>query len=144
MFYLDTSFLIPYYIAEPSSAAVETVLQQAPSRSFVVSSWTKVEFVSSLARQVRMGVLRQRQAEIHIEALTEDIRHSYQPLDVNEDDYALAANLLFRDPLLGLRGPDALHLAIVGNRSLALYTLDQTLIKAALALGYEATDKGVR
>ena len=140
--YLDTSFLLPYYISEATSSAVDKVLTSL--NNMFVSSWTRVEFTSALARQVRMGGFDPQQAKVYLEAFDQDLQQSYHLLTVHDSDYTLATHLLLRHPALGLRAGDALHLAVTMNHKLTLYSLDTTFINAAHQLGHAATDASVR
>ena len=73
----------------------------------------------------------------------EDMRVSFVVAEPVKTDFAYASSLLLQDPSLGLRSPDALHLAVAANRSLTVYTLDKTLVRAANALGYSASSAGI-
>lgn len=140
--YLDTSFLLPYYISEATSNAVDHVLTSL--NNIFVSTWTRVEFTSALARQVRMGGFDSQQAQVYLEAFDQDLQQSYHLLTLHNSDYTLATHLLLRHPTLGLRAGDALHLAVTINHELTLYSLDTTFINAAHHLGHAATDANVR
>ncbi len=51
--YLDTSFIVPRFIKEATSAAVVTKLQAVSTEELTISLWTKAEFSSVLARRVQ-------------------------------------------------------------------------------------------
>jgi predicted nucleic acid-binding protein len=53
--YFDTSFLAPLILEEASSAKIEAFFARLPAGELVVSHWTRVEFASLIAREVRMG-----------------------------------------------------------------------------------------
>ena len=57
MLYFDTSILAPLFLQESSSAKVERFVAGLPAGELAVSHWTRVEFSSLLAREVRMGAL---------------------------------------------------------------------------------------
>jgi predicted nucleic acid-binding protein len=65
----------------------------------------------------------------------------YQVLTPMSGDFQEATRLLLPRTDLGLRGPDALHLAIAKRRKLTLY--DQPLLRAAEALGVSASAAGI-
>lgn len=67
----------------------------------------------------------------------------YAVLEPTTEDYELARALLLHDPQLGLRGPDALHLANAARHGETLHTLDRSLLACATALGVPATDAAV-
>jgi uncharacterized protein len=108
----------------------------------VTSGWTLVEFTSALARLDRMKRLEGDVRAI-AGALEEHARSIYAILELTGEDYEVARGLLLHDPSLGLRGPDALHLAIAWRHGETLYTLDQALLECAAALRIPATDAGI-
>jgi hypothetical protein len=55
--YFDTSFLAPLIIPEATSGKVAAFVRRLPAEEFTVSHWTRVEFSSLIAREVRMGGL---------------------------------------------------------------------------------------
>jgi predicted nucleic acid-binding protein len=57
MVYFDTSFLAPLLLEEATSVAVERCIAGLPVGTLAISHWTRVEFASLLAREVRMGGL---------------------------------------------------------------------------------------
>lgn len=76
-------------------------------------------------------------------ALDEHSRNVYVLLELNNEDFAVARALMLHDPELGLRGPDALHLAVTQRHGETLYTLDTKLLACAAALGIPATHGGI-
>lgn len=143
MVYLDTSFLIPYYLEEATSQAVDSILQKASSAGLAISPWVTVEFASALARRVRMGALPASIATVHADALEHDATHHFYMLELDRADYALARAMVLNNPDQGLRGPDALHLAVAARYTIPIYSLDRQLIQAATALDLSATDAGI-
>ncbi len=121
---------------------MEAVLRSAPPRTLTISSWTLVEFASTLAGLARMGTLEGDPRVIQ-QALEEHAKHVYLVHDSNAEDHELARDLLLRDPGLGLRGPDALHLAIAARRDEIIYTLDRALLTCAKVLNIPATSAGI-
>ena len=136
------SFVAPYYIPESSSPSVEAFLGRASSGTLTVSGWTEVEFASLLARDVRMGNMQVETAKSVLNRFSQDAKF-YRLLTLASEDFQEATRLLLPQTNLGLRGPDALHLAIVKRRGLILYTLDKPLLRAAEALGVPASDAGI-
>ena len=142
MIYLDTSFLVPFYLNEATSEAVETFLLTAAEK-FVVSRWAKVEFASTLARNVRMKLQTEANVKPLMQSFDRDMEVTYRIHTPSTNDFALAATLLLEAPALGLRGADALHLAAAQTQQLTLYTLDKPLLRAAETLGVPASDAGI-
>ena len=57
MRYFDTSFLVPLILPEATSEPIAGFFEDLPTEDLAVSHWTRVEFASLLAREVRMGNL---------------------------------------------------------------------------------------
>jgi predicted nucleic acid-binding protein len=135
MRYFDTSFVAPLILEEAASSKVERFIAGLPAGELAVSHWTRVEFSSLLAREVRMGGLEQqaaREADAQFEAT---VQESFIVLAPGSDDFDLARAYL-GNYSTGLRAGDALHLAIAANHAVeAIYSLDKTLLKAGMTLG---------
>lgn len=135
MLYFDTSFLVPLIREEATSAKVERFVARLPAGELAVSHWTRVEFASLLARNVRTGDLTgeaAKRANAEFEAIVEE---SFVVLLPEATDFDLAKDYLSHHRT-GLRAGDALHLAIAGNRRMAtIFSLDKTLVKAGKVLG---------
>ena len=139
MRYFDTSFLVPLILPEATSEPISGFLEALPGDGLAVSHWTRVEFASLLAREVRMGGLdagTAREAGSQFETM---ISESFVVLLPNRDDFDRAKEWLGNFET-GLRAGDALHLAIAGNRSAdAIYSLDKLMIAAGKTLGLPAS-----
>jgi hypothetical protein len=135
MVYLDTSFVAPLVLEESTSRDVERFIRRLPAGEPAVRHWTRVEFSSLLAREVRMGGLAPdvaRKVDREFEAIIEE---SFQVLKPEAADFERGKRLLL-SASTGLRAGDALHLAIAENRGAeAIYSLDRTMIRAGAALG---------
>jgi uncharacterized protein len=132
--YFDTSFLAPLIIPEATSGKVAAFVGRLPAEEFTVSHWTRVEFSSLIAREVRMGGLdveAATRADARFEAMVEG---SFSVLLPNADDFGLAKRYLCQFETR-LRAGDALHLAVANNhRASAIYSLDKTLLEAGKIL----------
>jgi predicted nucleic acid-binding protein len=138
MIYLDTSFLAPLVLAEESSDQVEATLARLPAGSVATSLWTLVEFSSLIGRRVRMRDLASAQAARVRTKFRQLIDTGCVLLVPGAADFSVAAELL-ENHRTGLRGGDALHLAIARNQGAAdFYTLDEKLIRAARLLSIPA------
>ena len=138
MIYFDTSFVIPKYVTEATSEKVEAVLLSLSSEQLTISQWTRVEFVSMLARRVRMQELTEEQALKVFALFEQEVKESFNLIIPTEADFELAIHFLHQYQT-GLRAGDALHLAISKNyRVTMLYTLDNELLKAASTLNIPA------
>jgi predicted nucleic acid-binding protein len=141
--YLDTSFLTPLFREEAVSGKVDGFLATHADSTFAVSQWTRVEFASVVARDVRTKKLTGPLAMTLIEefdALVSRSLHLWQP---RAADFDLARRFV-ADFATKLRGPDALHLAIARNNGAEeLLTLDEDLLFAARRLKIKA-GRGIR
>jgi len=132
--YFDTSFLAPLVIPEASSDRIAAFFRRLPAEELAVSHWTRVEFASLIAREVRTGGLNAEtaaQADARFEVMLDESFSVHLP---NAEDYGLAKRYLGRFET-GLRAGDALHLALAHNRHAAMiYSLDKTWLKAGKVL----------
>ena len=134
MLYFDTSFLAPLILPEATSDKIAAFIRRLPAEEFTVSHWTRVEFSSLIAREVRMGGLDVRaaaRADVRFESMVDE---SFSVLLPNADDFSLAKRYLGRFETR-LRAGDALHLAVANNhRAAMIYSLDKTLLQAGKVL----------
>jgi uncharacterized protein len=134
MIYFDTSFLVPLFLPEATSRRVQQVLAAYQPDELATSHWTRVEFSSMLAREVRTGGLPEqaaRDADAHFEAA---LTRSFTIVLPDRRDFDLCKSYLQQFDA-ALRAPDALHLAIASNHNaMTLYTLDKRLLRAGKLL----------
>ncbi len=134
MRYFDTSFLVPLVLPEATSESIAELFESLSDDALTVSQWTRVEFASLLAREVRMGSLETaaaRRVGLRFETIIEE---SFVVLLPNHNDFDRAREWLGRFET-GLRAGDALHLAIASNRGAeAVYSLDKLMIAAGKTL----------
>lgn len=143
MIYLDTSFLTPLFREEPASRPVEKFLSTMSPGTLAISQWTRVEFASVIARDVRMNVLDAATARRLIEAFADLANDALQVLVPLAADFELATAFVTQFTTQ-LRGPDALHLAIARNNSVdEILSLDAGMILAAKKLKLKAR-RGIR
>ncbi len=143
MLYFDTSFLAPLILEESTSTKIEAFFARLPVGELYVSHWTRVEFASLIAREVRMGGLTEPDALLVIGQFDELVAESFQVLVPAVADYALAKSYI-QHFATKLRAGDALHLAIASNHGAkTLYTLDAGLLNAAKLLKVHAS-RGIK
>jgi predicted nucleic acid-binding protein len=140
MLYFDTSFLVPLFIREPTTSEIRRFVDQLPDGAASTSEWTRIEFSSLLARDVRMDVLTGETA-LRVDARFESvIGRAFDVIVPARDDFLLARQYLQRHEA-GLRAGDALHLAIAFNkRATAIFSLDKGMLKAGSLLGLPVRD----
>ena len=143
MLYFDTSFLAPLILHEATSEKIEAFFARLPAGQLYVSHWTRVEFASLIAREVRMGGLVERDALLAIGQFDELVAESFQVLAPSVVDYEQAKGYI-QHFATRLRAGDALHLAIARNNSAkTLYTLDDGLLNAAKLMKVHAS-RGIK
>lgn len=131
--YVDTNLFIAALVEE---SATETVLAWFESQSAILmaSDWTFVELTSALGLKVRRGEISTAQADATHNLFETTMLPALVVLPVDTAVFA-RAQLLMRRYELGLRAPDALHLALcLAEDDCILATADQTLHTAARRL----------
>ena len=131
--YVDSSVLLPTLIAEPTTEAVYDFLG-AGDRKLLISDFAAAEVASALSRLVRRAVLTGADASERLADFEVWRAAMSAPVDIAASDARLAYIYVRRFDL-GLRAPDALHLAIARRVDATLATLDRRLAKAARDLG---------
>lgn len=143
MLYFDTSFLAPLILQEATSEKIEAFFAKLPAGQLYVSHWTRVEFASLIAREVRMGGLAERDALLAIGQFDQLVAESFQVLVPSVVDYEQAKGYI-QHFATRLRAGDALHLAMASNNSAkTLYTLDDGLLNAAKLIKVHAS-RGIK
>jgi uncharacterized protein len=131
--YLDTSVLLPTLIAEPTTEAVYDCLG-AYEQELLISDFAAAEVASALSRLVRMARLTYVDASARLADFDAWRTAMALPVDIGSSDARLAYIYVRRFDL-GLRAPDALHLAIARRLDATLITLDRRLAAAAREMG---------
>ncbi len=120
-------------IQEAKSAAIDTLVDGLDERP-IVSDFAAGEVASALARLVRMGALTEQVAQNRLNDFDAWRAGDTLAIDVLNTDVLQAAAFV-RQFELGLRMPDALHLAIAQRSGRPLVTLDERMVKAGADLG---------
>jgi uncharacterized protein len=131
--YLDTSVLLPTLIAEPATEAVYDCLG-ACEQELLISDFAAAEVASALSRLIRMAMLTDADASARLADFDAWRAVMSMPVDIGPSDARLASIYVRRFDL-GLRAPDALHLAITRRLAATLITLDRRLATAAREMG---------
>ncbi|MGH9875769.1 MAG: type II toxin-antitoxin system VapC family toxin [Pyrinomonadaceae bacterium] len=130
MFYFDTSFLPPLVLEEKSSRKIEAYVTTLPAGDLYLSHWTRLEFSSLVAREVRMRGLTPEEGQAVLLQFDQLVEESYRVILPTALDYELAREYL-KQFATGLRAGDALHLAIASNHGATkILTLDEGMLKA--------------
>lgn len=134
MNYFDTSYLVALVAEEQHSASIAESMAAMDASTFVTSHWALVEFASVLAREVRIRTYTSEQANQLQSNYDRLIRDSFSLILPAADDYTKAAAFIGTYES-GLRGPDAMHLAIASNHgATAILSLDKKMIAAGRLL----------
>jgi uncharacterized protein len=131
--YLDTSVLLPTLITEPATEAVYDYLG-ACEQELLISDFAAAEVASALSRLIRMAMLTATDASARLADFDAWRAAMSMPVDLAASDARLAYMYVRRFDL-GLRAPDALHLAIARRLDATLITLDRRLAAAAREMG---------
>ncbi len=135
--YLDASVLLPSLLPEPASAAVDIFLDGLPSAP-MVSDFAAAEVASAISRLVRMGSLTESIANRRLADFDAWRAKGADTIEVVGADVRLCG-VIVRRFHLGLRSPDALHVAICRRLSATLVTLDSRLAAACESFGVLVT-----
>ena len=136
MLYLDTSIVVAALTNEPRSAEIHEWLERTHD-PLSVSHWVLTEFAAALSIKVRMGKLTEPDRTASSRRFDLLLAETFEVMPVLAEDFRRAATFTARHDL-GLRGGDALHLAIAHAGGAELVTLDKRLAQAGEALGVPA------
>ncbi len=131
--YLDASILVALFTADPLSPRADRFLRQLTS-SIVVSDFAAAEFVSALAKLIRMHEISRQVAQLCLSDFDIWTNRNAQRADSAAADVK-AADLFLRRLDLPLRTPDALNIAIAQRIGATLATFDTKMAMCARALG---------
>lgn len=132
MIYLDTSILIPYFVHEPETEAVEKAFL-AFEATVCTSHWTQAEFASAMAKKVRNRECSAATMVQTVARMTAMARELFVCWTPTAQDYETSIRYMLHSRS-GLRAGDALHLAIAQRNEATLWTMDKGLVKAARLL----------
>lgn len=133
-FYLDTSVIVSMLLNDAHSDRAEAWLAEQGNVGHFVSHWTAPEVSSALAIRLRRNVLTPAGYSRALSIWQMLCRDSFPVLTVGSADFSRAAALVDRHAL-GLRAPDALHLAIAEAAGAIMVTFDERLGNACQDVG---------
>lgn len=137
-YYFDTSALLPYYREEPASGRVQAMLESL-GPPVLLSSLTRVEMASAIARWTRMKEVDEAQATLVENTFYQDISQGYFLIKPLAEIHYQQAEKWLSARKTALRTLDALHVACCWGFQASLVTCDHTMHEAARALGLEST-----
>ena len=136
--YLDDSVLIALLAEEPKSGSVRRFLR-AHREDRLISDFAAAEVASAISRLLRMRLLTEEEGSTRLADFDAWRAAATSAADMHAADARLAYVYVRRFDL-GLRAPDALHLAITRRLDATLVTLDRRLVIAANQLGVAVAD----
>lgn len=134
MLYLDTSLIVTLLTAEAETEKARTWMRSHPPGSFAVSDWVVTEFAAALSMKARARFLSEEQRQATQRWFDRLVVEAFERLPVERSHFASASRLA-RQSKSGLRGGDALHLAIAETTSAVLCTRDRGLHQAGVEFG---------
>lgn len=136
--YLDTCLLVSLFHNDSGYPAAEAWLAAAGGRELWISHWVLLEFASATAVRGRRGELPSGKVDRIHRAFEAFHRERLGMLEPKGEHFLLARGWVQGQQAAGLRGGDALHLALAQRHGLQLVSADQTLVAAAEGLGIQA------
>lgn len=136
--YLDTCVLVSLFHNDAGYGAAEHWLACNQEAALWISHWVLLEFASATAlrsRRHQLGAGRVTRIHGELEAFRRERLSLVEPSGA---DFEQAFGWLVQGEDLGLRGGDALHLAVAHRHGLEMVSADQILVAAAAQLGVEA------
>lgn len=134
IWYLDTSLLVAALTKEAKTGLAQLWLGERIADDLFVSDWVTTEFSAALSIKLRSGSITEPDRNQSLEGYSHLCADSFIVLPVTRPQFHVAAAFADRS-VLGLRGSDALHLAICAGQNATLCTLDRRLSQAGPMLG---------
>jgi predicted nucleic acid-binding protein len=131
--YLDTSALVPFFLADPFVPKARAFLRTEPI-GLVISDFAAAEFASVLGNRVRMKLLTLAEARTALSHFDVWTARAATSAELALADVRTASAFLRRLDLT-LRTPDALNLAIAQRLNAELATFDRRMAVCARSLG---------
>lgn len=134
MIYLDASIVVAIFTSEAETERLHNWIDDKSGQIIAVSRWVDVEFAAALAAKARSGALDEPARKKSLLLYRQALRESFTRLDIGDTQFEQAERLA-QNPAAGLRGGDALHLAVAAGNRATLCTLDKRQAEAASTLG---------
>lgn len=133
MIYLDASAAVSQFILDRHSSRIRALLAGG-GLVIAISDFCIAEFAASVSRHLRIGRYGSKQAAEIIDLFETWATRQARSVTTSREDVARATALIKRFDL-GLRAPDALHLALCERSGATLMTFDGNQAAAAATLG---------
>lgn len=135
MVYLDTSIVVSAITNEARSGEIYVWLAQLIETPFV-SGWVQAELSAALSVKMRTRTITAAENRVARQTFRELLRTNFGDVPIFASDFGRASNLA-ENYQMGLRGGDALHLAVAERHGATLCTLDKGQADAGRALNIE-------
>lgn len=135
--YLDTSVLISLFVDDAHSQRAREILLARPQ--LLISDFGAAEFASAIAGLCRTGALPDFTRLNFYHDFDDWCARATRRILLTGDDIKMAESWL-RKKGLGIRTPDAMHLAIIQRNRAILATFDKKMALAADKLGLECVE----
>ena len=129
--------LVAAFTPEKARLVAVAWLSALKAGELVTSLWCETEVASAVAMKTRTGELAVRDREPVFARVRSGLRERAAFVPIEPDHFDRATDYLRRSER-GLRGGDALHLAIAHAAGATLWTLDRKMAEAGQALGLDA------
>jgi len=133
--YFDASVILTLFLEEPDTPSVDRFIKRN-RRPLAVSEFAAAEVASGLSLRIRSGTLTETEARETLRLFDNWRATEAEYIHVRTSDFKEGSDIVRRFDL-GLRAPDAIHLAVCRGSGLALATRDRRLAEAATTLGVE-------
>lgn len=134
MIYLDASLIVALLVPEAHSERADSWFARQATGSLFISGWVVTEVSSALSLKLRTEQLSLDRRAAALTAWNVLREASFLTLAVTDEHFEQAARIADRYDL-GLRGGDALHLAIARDAGCRVATFDKRMSDAALQFG---------
>ena len=132
--YVDSSVWIALLAQEATADALSQWLENE-SGVLMTAQWTRTELASAMGIKSRRGELTQNSVQALLNMFEQWVQGGVQLLSVDSQDFVDAAQWCAQVSS-GLRGADALHLAVARRHQVShLATLDHDMARNATRLG---------
>lgn len=132
---MDTSIIVSVLAYEDTTDSANLWLNAQTDIPLYSSLWLDVEVQSALSRKLRTGRLSIVERDACLHRFRDSLLPALGLVAINAEVFRLASTLCQHHGL-GIRAPDALHLAAASTFGHTLATFDRHLASGAAALGY--------
>jgi len=138
-YFVDTSALVKYYLAEVGSRWIHSMINPSAGNVIVVCELTPIEIFSTFERRVREQTITRTNLQILQTAFITDYETKFLSIELENAILIQARNLVTKYPL---RPPDAIQLACALDATTTLNVpitflcADNDLLSAAVAEGF--------